>query len=185
MIRLLIATAIRLLANAVGLMVAAYILDDMTVSGAAFITAVLIFTVVENPLLGDVVFSGVTKVDTAKLEALFQPLKGDILNYNAIKEAVDKVQKVYTDAGYPLARVADMGVAPGGILQLRIAEGKIHAIKVSGNEETKEYVVRRELSTVPGEDKPWFPTCSTRLYFFTASTRVCASSMVCVMGFSR
>jgi uncharacterized membrane protein YvlD (DUF360 family) len=53
-IRLLIATAIRLLANAVGLMVAAYILDDMTVSGAAFITAVLIFTVVEvliDPLL--------------------------------------------------------------------------------------------------------------------------------------
>jgi outer membrane protein insertion porin family len=111
----------------------------------------LIFTVVENPLMGDVVFQGVTKVETAKLEALFQPLKGDILNYNAIKETVDKVQKLYTDAGYPLARVADMNVAPGGILQLRIAEGKIHSIKFSGNEETKDYVLRREISSTPGE----------------------------------
>jgi outer membrane protein insertion porin family len=111
----------------------------------------LIFTVVENPVMGDVTFQGVSKVDAAKLEALFQPLKGDIINYNAIKEAVDGIQKIYTDAGYPLARVADMNVAPGGILQLRIAEGKIHSIKIAGNEETKEYVVLRELSTQPGE----------------------------------
>jgi putative membrane protein len=53
-IRLLIATAIRLLANAVGLMVAAYVLEDMTISGTAFLTAVVIFTIVEvliDPLL--------------------------------------------------------------------------------------------------------------------------------------
>lgn len=111
----------------------------------------LIFNVVENPVMGDVTFAGVTKVDPKKLEELFQPMKGDILNYNAIKEAVDKIQKLYSDAGYPLARVADMNVAPGGILQLRIAEGKIYAIKVSGNEETKDYVVLREISSKPGD----------------------------------
>lgn len=111
----------------------------------------LVFQVVENPLMGDVAFDGVTKVDVAKLEALFKEMKGDIINFNAIKEAVDKIQKLYTEAGYPLARVADMGVAPGGILRFRIAEGKIAAIKLRGNEETKEFVVLREMATKPGE----------------------------------
>lgn len=111
----------------------------------------LIFQVVENPVMSDVAFDGVTKVEPAKLEALFTSMKGDIINFNTIKESVDKIQKLYSEAGFPLARVADMGVAPGGILRFRIAEGKIAAVKVKGNEETKEYVVLRELSTKAGE----------------------------------
>jgi uncharacterized membrane protein YvlD (DUF360 family) len=62
-IRLLLSAAIRLLANAVGLMVAAYFLEDMTVSGAAFITAVVIFTVVEiliDPLLMQIALTKAT-----------------------------------------------------------------------------------------------------------------------------
>lgn len=46
MIRLLLAVVIQLLANALGLIVAASLLDDMTLSGAAFLVAVVIFTVV-------------------------------------------------------------------------------------------------------------------------------------------
>ncbi|WP_416955000.1 phage holin family protein [Nocardioides sp. T5] len=46
MIRLLIATGIQLLANAVGLLVAAAVLDDVTVSGTAFLVAVVVFTLV-------------------------------------------------------------------------------------------------------------------------------------------
>lgn len=47
MIRLLISFGIQLLANALGLLVAAAILDGMEVSGTAFVIAVLIFTVVD------------------------------------------------------------------------------------------------------------------------------------------
>lgn len=46
MIRLLISFGIQLLANALGLLVAAIVLDGMEVSGTAFVVAVLIFTVV-------------------------------------------------------------------------------------------------------------------------------------------
>jgi putative membrane protein len=46
MIRILIGFGIQLLANALGLLVAAWILADMEVSGTAFIIAVVIFTVV-------------------------------------------------------------------------------------------------------------------------------------------
>ena len=47
MIRMLIGAAIRLIANAVGLILAAALLDDMTLDGGAFILAVAIFTIVE------------------------------------------------------------------------------------------------------------------------------------------
>ncbi len=46
MIRLLIGFGIQLLANALGLIVAASLLDDVTITGSAFLVAVLIFTVV-------------------------------------------------------------------------------------------------------------------------------------------
>ena len=46
MIRLLVRTAVLLLANAVGLIVAAVALDGMTLDATGFIIAVLVFTVV-------------------------------------------------------------------------------------------------------------------------------------------
>jgi putative membrane protein len=47
MIRLLISAAIHLAANALGLLVADVVLDDMSVDASSFIMAVLIFTGVE------------------------------------------------------------------------------------------------------------------------------------------
>ncbi|MFP5500936.1 MAG: outer membrane protein assembly factor [Candidatus Sericytochromatia bacterium] len=111
----------------------------------------LFFEVVENPVMGDVTFEGVTKVEEAKLEALFQSMKGAVINFNEVKAAIENIQKTYQEAGYPLARVAGMDLQPGGILALKVAEGRIHEVRVSGNEETKDYVVLRELATEPGE----------------------------------
>ena len=62
MIRLLIRLLIMLLANAIGLIVAAAVLDGMTINGAAFIIAVAIFTLVEvliDPLLTKIALSSV------------------------------------------------------------------------------------------------------------------------------
>jgi uncharacterized membrane protein YvlD (DUF360 family) len=44
-IRFLVRTAILVVANAVGLLVAAVVLDDMTIDGTAFIGAIIIFTI--------------------------------------------------------------------------------------------------------------------------------------------
>jgi putative membrane protein len=46
MIRLLIGFFIQLVSNALGLIVASWLLDDVTISGSAFLLAVVIFTVV-------------------------------------------------------------------------------------------------------------------------------------------
>lgn len=47
MIRMLTSAAVYLVANAIGLLVAAAVLDDVTIDGAAFVLAVVLFTVVE------------------------------------------------------------------------------------------------------------------------------------------
>jgi putative membrane protein len=47
MIRFLLSIVVHLAANAVGLLVAAALLEDMSVSGTAFVIAVAIFTLVE------------------------------------------------------------------------------------------------------------------------------------------
>lgn len=57
MVRLLISAVIHLIANAVGLLVAAAVLEDMSVSAGAFVIAVLIFSVVEGvagPLIREI-----------------------------------------------------------------------------------------------------------------------------------
>src|SRR5262245_28192469 len=46
MVRMLIGFAIQLVSNALGLIVASWLLDDVTISGTAFFVAVVIFTVV-------------------------------------------------------------------------------------------------------------------------------------------
>ena len=54
MVRFLISVGLHLLANAIGLLVAAWILPDMSMDGLSLVMAVLIFTVVEviaQPLL--------------------------------------------------------------------------------------------------------------------------------------
>jgi putative membrane protein len=56
-IRLLISAGIRLLANTIGLLVAAAVLDGMTIEAAPFVVAVLIFTAVEvlfEPMLSQI-----------------------------------------------------------------------------------------------------------------------------------
>ena len=65
MIRLLVSIVLQVIASAVGLIAAAWILEDMTLNGAAFVIAVLIFTavtVVLQPLI--------TQIAINKVEAL-------------------------------------------------------------------------------------------------------------------
>ena len=62
MIRLLIRIGIHLLANAVGLIVAAWVLEGMTITGPAFVIAVVIFTAVEvvaDPLITKIAIKSV------------------------------------------------------------------------------------------------------------------------------
>jgi hypothetical protein len=65
-IRLLVSIVLQVMASAVGLIAAAWILEDMTLDGAAFVIAVLIFTAVSVVLQPLITQIAITKVDALR-----------------------------------------------------------------------------------------------------------------------
>ena len=61
MVRLALSTLVQLIANAIGLVVAAYVLDDMDLEASGFLVAVLVFTLVNVLVLPLVQKTALTK----------------------------------------------------------------------------------------------------------------------------
>jgi putative membrane protein len=93
MVRMLISLAIQLAANAIGLIVAAAVLDGMSIDGAAFVIALLIFTAVEviaAPLIREMAIRhanalmGGTALVTTFVGLLITDLVSDGLNIDGV-----------------------------------------------------------------------------------------------------
>lgn len=111
----------------------------------------LIFNVIENPALKDVRLQGVTVFPESELKKPFSSMIGRVINLKDVQGAVKEIEKRYLDQGYVLARVIDLQVQPAGELDLKFAEGIINEIKVTGNEDTQDYVIRREITLKHGQ----------------------------------
>lgn len=89
--------------------------------------------------------------------------KGDVYNKELIEKKTNfnpkgpDISGLYMDDGYLFFRVTPIEVAVEGDsidIEMRIFEGEQATIKnvwIAGNERTSEHVIRRELSTVPGQ----------------------------------
>ncbi|EAX47477.1 surface antigen (D15) [Thermosinus carboxydivorans Nor1] len=111
----------------------------------------VVYTVLENPALQDVVFKGNTKVTTDKLNSLVTAEKGKTLNTKILNDNMRAIEQYYHDQGYILARVSDVAMSPTGVLTITINEGILEDIVVKGNDKTKKYVITREMKLKPGE----------------------------------
>jgi outer membrane protein insertion porin family len=111
----------------------------------------LIFHVVENPPLKGVDIIGETVFPEAELAAPFREMTGKVINFRDVQQIIKDIEKRYAEKGYVLARVIDLVPSPDGTLTIKLAEGTISSIRIEGNEETQEYVIRRELTQKPGE----------------------------------
>ncbi len=113
----------------------------------------VIFLVIENPVVTEILVDGNTVIPTADiLKALDIPI-GQVLNVRRMRDGVAAVEKLYEAKGYVLARVADASIIPvdGGRLRIRIAEGRIEAIRFRGLQRTRPRIVERELTIKPGQ----------------------------------
>lgn len=111
----------------------------------------VVYTVMENPVLQDVVIKGNTKVTTEKLNGMLTVKKGGILNSKTVNENVRAMEEYYREQGYILTKVSDVSMSPSGILTLTFNEGMVEAITVKGNEKTKDYVITREMKLKPNQ----------------------------------
>lgn len=111
----------------------------------------VIYTVMENPALKEIVFKGNTKVTSDKLQSLMTVKQGTVLNSKALNDDARAMEQYYHDQGYILARVSDVNMSPGGVLTITINEGMLEGIVIKGNDKTKTNVITREIKVKPGE----------------------------------
>lgn len=110
----------------------------------------VIYTVMENPTLKDVVIKGNTKVSTDKIKGMITAKTGAVLNTKTLNDNARAIEQYYHDQGYILAKVSDISMHEG-VLTVTINEGTLEGIQIKGNEKTKSYVITREMKLKPGE----------------------------------
>ncbi|WP_371372196.1 outer membrane protein assembly factor [Sporomusa aerivorans] len=111
----------------------------------------VVYTVMENPKLTDIVVKGNNKVPVDKIKEYVTTGKEGILNTRTLNANVRSIEDYYHDQGYILAKVSDVAMSPAGVLTLTINEGVLEGIVVKGNEKTKSNVITREMKVKPGE----------------------------------
>lgn len=115
---------------------------------------------------GNITWKGNTKYSDSLLNALLGIEKGDIYNIDILNARLGKqlsqdggtdISSLYVDDGYLFFSVDPVETAVYNDTidyELRVREGtqaRYRNIVITGNEKTKDYVVRRELRTRPGE----------------------------------
>lgn len=114
---------------------------------------------------GNITWKGNTKYPDSLLTALLGINKGDIYNIDLLNRKLGKtitpeggdISGLYQDDGYLFFQVNPVETAVYNDtidFEIRIQEGAQATwknVRISGNEKTKEYVIRRELRTLPGE----------------------------------
>ncbi|HMO34218.1 MAG TPA: POTRA domain-containing protein [Lacibacter sp.] len=114
---------------------------------------------------GDITWRGNTKYSDSLLTAILGIRKGDIYNLELLNKKLGKqlsqeggdISGLYMDDGYLFFRIEPIETRVYNDTidyEIRLAEGPqatIRSVNISGNDKTKEYVIRREIRTVPGE----------------------------------
>lgn len=111
----------------------------------------LSYTVMENPILQEIVVKGNTKLTQQEILAMLTVKKGEILNTKRLNTNARAIEETYREKGYIFTKVSDVAMEPNGVLTLTVNEGILEGFEVKGNEKTKEYVVTREMRLKPGE----------------------------------
>jgi outer membrane protein insertion porin family len=114
---------------------------------------------------GNITWKGNTKYSDSLLNTLLGIKKGDIYNAETLNKRLGvtpspeggDISSLYMDDGYLFFTITPVETAVYNDTidhEIRIVEGPqatIGKVEISGNDKTKEYVIRRELRTVPGQ----------------------------------
>jgi outer membrane protein insertion porin family len=118
------------------------------------------FVVQPNPVLKSVQPAGNQILTQQKVDEVFQPQYGKILNLRELQAGIKSINQFYQDKGYVLGQVTGAPqVSDEGVVTLQVSEGVIENVDVRyKNKEgepakgrTKAYIVTREMRTKPGE----------------------------------
>ncbi len=114
---------------------------------------------------GNISWRGNTKYSDSVLTTILGIRKGDIYNQEVLNKKLGKssapdggdISGLYQDDGYLFFRTDPVETAVDNDtidFEIRVIEGPqatIKNVRITGNDRTKEYVIRREIRTIPGE----------------------------------
>lgn len=123
------------------------------------------FKIFEGPkyYFRNIIWSGNYIYTDKQLNSVLAINKGDVYNNELIQRKITfdpkglDITGLYMDDGYLFFRIVPIEVAVAGDsidVEMRISEGEqatINEVTISGNDRTSDHVIRRELSTVPGQ----------------------------------
>lgn len=118
---------------------------------------VLTYTVVEKPSVGEIVYEGNSEIKTDELTEASGLKPYEILNMTKLRDAVDKLQKMYEDKGFFLAKI-DMKVEElvkdeSVKVSFSIKENekvKVKKITFLGNRKLKDGFLKARMATSEG-----------------------------------
>ncbi len=110
----------------------------------------VIITIVEKQRIEEIVFVGNTVIDDQTLaEAIFSEI-GHIIDNNIIRRDVRRIEDCYAKEGH-IAHISEAVADDFGVLTFVINEARVEEVVIEGLKKTKEWVVRRQIHTTPGE----------------------------------
>lgn len=111
----------------------------------------IVYHMAENPVLTELEVEGNTRISTHDIKKAMDLKEGQVVNAREVNIGARKVESLYAEQGYILAKVSDIRMLPDGHLILQVAEGVIEDYRVKGNTKTKDYVIIREMRMKKGE----------------------------------
>ncbi|RKX21249.1 MAG: outer membrane protein assembly factor BamA [Candidatus Zixiibacteriota bacterium] len=136
----------------------AYLISDSTSIDSTDNKMIVYLKVYEGPqyYFGNAEFVDNDKIRTEFLKKQLKHKIGDTFNQEEYDESIYEIYSAYQEIGHLHSQVIDERTTRNDSLidiTYRIVEGlpsKINEVKIVGNTKTKDYVIRRELSTLPG-----------------------------------
>ena len=151
--------------NSIGFRDAVIVADTQFYNNKAEMDVALKLNEGHKYYFGNITWRGNTKYSDSLLGAFLGIHKGDIYNIETLNKRLGKqaspeggdISSLYMDDGYLFFRIDPIETAVYNDTidhEIRIVEGPqatIGKVGITGNDKTKEYVIRRELRTIPGE----------------------------------
>ncbi len=151
--------------NSLGYRDASIVEDDTSVNSKGNLNIYIKVNEGRKYYFGNITWRGNTKYSDSLLTAILGIRKGDIYNVTTLNNKLGKslspeggdISGLYMDDGYLFFRAEPVETAVYNDTidyEIRVMEGPqayYRNIKITGNDKTKEYVIRRELRTIPGE----------------------------------
>jgi outer membrane protein insertion porin family len=121
----------------------------------------LTYNVVEKPSVVEILFTGNNEIDSTELQTTAAIKPYEVLNMGRIRESVEKIQKLYEDKGYFLARITPK-IEPAGKdglgeeavkLTFEVQENdkvKVKRITILGNKQIADGKIKGLLQTQEG-----------------------------------